>query len=193
MAYDMPAPCNAASWWDEKSLDVGTGKEANSYLFTRRVHLQLEIESSALCDRCGYGDKHEPPPKKYGRKCDNCGAALTSADALDTIADVRCWLENEDLGLGPNRTISEEDLALLVVERLKGKTLAEAAATSFKDTPGQPTLIEEAVRAALRDWAEKFHERALRLPQFPPEPSPYRPSLLRRILYLVPFLRGLGV
>ncbi|MEY4745248.1 MAG: hypothetical protein RL272_1193 [Candidatus Parcubacteria bacterium] len=206
MANDMPSPCNASCWWDEADATVGTGSVQHDYLFSRRVHLQLAIASRALCPKCGKDTESEPPPRSYGRKCGfsallctedgsvragpstGCGAALSSIDARDVISGVRCWLENEDM---PDAA-SEKALALLVVDRLSGMGLAEAAAATFDDLGGRPTLIDEAVRAALKDWAAKFHERALRLPRMP-EPEPYRYPLWQRILRRIPFFRGVGL
>ncbi|HSD12596.1 MAG TPA: hypothetical protein VLC10_03490 [Patescibacteria group bacterium] len=191
MARPMAAPHNAKRWWDPADLTVGTGEASNSYLFQRRVRIQLEIASRAKCPSCG-ADGLEPPLRTYGRRCDRCDSRLGERDAVDTIADVRCWLENEDLSLARGGLDLEQALSIEVVGRLKGGTLSDAAAATFDDSEGQPTLIEDAVRAALRDWAAKFGGRDARLPPLP-EPETYRPPLAVRILRRIPFFRGIGL
>lgn len=190
MARPMAAPHNAKRWWDPTDLTVGTGEASNSYLFQRRVRIQIEIVSRARCPGCG-ADGREPPLRTYGRRCDRCGSRLCERDAVDAIADVRCWLENEDLSLVPGGDF-EKLLSLDVVERLKGKSLADAAAADFGDSEGQPTLVEDAVREALRDWARKFGGREARLPRLP-GPERDRPPFAIRLLRRIPLLRGLGI
>ena len=194
MATPMPAPHNAKRWWDPADTTVGTGEAINSYLFNRRVRIQLEIESRSKCPECGAGG-HEPPLRTYGRRCDLCGSGLGERDATDTIVDVRCWLENEDLSILPGGADREQELSREVAAKLKGATLAAAAAATFGDADSKPTLVENAVRAALRDWARKFGGRESRLPPMPDD-APYRAPLavraIRRIPLIGPFLRGIG-
>lgn len=191
MARPMAAPHNAKRWWDPADITVGTGETSNSYLFHCRVRIQLEIASRALCPGCG-ADDHEPPLRSYGRRCERCDSRLGERDAVDAIADVRCWIEyDENLALSPGDD-PERALSLEVVENLKGKTIADAAAATFEDAFVQRTFIEDAIRAALKDWAGKFGGREARLPPMP-EPERYRPPLAVRLLRRIPFFRGLGI
>lgn len=193
MARPMPAPHNAKRWWDEMDLAVGTGEACNDYLFYRRVRIQIDVESKAKCPSCGAGGT-EPPLREYGRRCDLCDARLCERDATDTIVDVRCWLENEDLSIAGG-AVREQELSREVAAALKGASLAAAASATFGDGESRPTLVENAVRAALRDWARKFGGRKARLPAMPDD-APYRAPLavraIRRIPLVGPFLRGIG-
>lgn len=113
----------------------------------------------------------------------------------DTIEDVRCFIQNDDLESDPNGPMRPKGLSMLVRERLIGKTLAEAVATDFEDVGGQPTLVDEAVQRALRDWSRKAAGREKYLPFLPLLEEAQRPatSLIQRILRSIPLLRRFAV
>ena len=190
MAHPMPQPHVGKSWWDTLDGTVGTGNARYDYLFFRDVRLQLEIASRAVCPSCQDDSLGEPPPREYGMRCKACETRLDSIHARDVIKDVRCWIDNDDF----RENGGVEALSARVADSLKGKTLAEAVAVTFDDADGQPTLIEDAVRDAVRDWATKSLERERRLPQFPEEPPPYREPRGRTLVrtFLFPVVGFLG-
>jgi hypothetical protein len=185
--------------WFERSGMVGTAEASNSYLFQRRVVLQLKIRQVAE-SRCTICKALFPPPA--GRPpCVHDGARLEHS-IIDAILDVRCYAENDEMNEAGCRALSA-----LAANALIGKTIAEAARMKeeelidgtllrtfcFIGGQGRPWLIEDAVRAAIYDWSQKATGRADRLPPEAVPKPPYRPPLWRRALRFIPFFRGLGV
>jgi hypothetical protein len=153
--------------WLERSGAVGTADERNSYLFQRRVALQLRIEQlqDAKCPYCTIA----PITTSDGRHCYRCGSKVTFVPK-DVIADARCYLENDETDAAGSKL-----LAISAANLLIGKTLADAArlgddafavadAKWFDGCNGRPFLIADAVRAAVLDWADKATGRRERVP-----------------------------
>lgn len=160
-------------WFDCHASSVGTADERNSYLFVRRVALQL-----TLVQEWPNGNGYDGP-------------------VVDRIVDVRCFTENDETDHAGCRTLSA-----LAANALVGKTIAQAAAMRdndfvdgslvpwFPGCNGQPYLFAEAVRAALLDWSLKASGRRDRLPYDLSTPPPPDANILTPLGRL---LRALGL
>ncbi len=179
MKLALAAPTDVRShvgdgWFDRHDASVGTADERNSYLFRRRVALQLKI-----AQEWPNGDGYSGP-------------------TIDRIIDVRCYTANDETG-----ELGCRSLSALAANALVGKTAVQAAAmrdeafVAAEKVPwqpgcnGLPFLFADAVRAALLDWATKANGRRDRLPYeqapaaMPPDPSVLTP--------FGRFLRALGL
>ncbi len=176
---DSP-PHNADDWWPQDDPAVGTADIGSNYLWDVRVRLQLKIEESwylactGCCTGCGY-----PRDPAEGQPCACCGRPIHRI-VRHTIVDARCHVEDDDAN-GP-----EPDISAAIVAFLKGRETWRALDLKNNEPPPDPGVprpmdvmwhvgfAEDAVKEALRDWAEK-DPRKRPLPEgAEPDPPPGR-------------------
>lgn len=110
--------------------------------------------------------------------------------ADDVITAACCLVEDSEAADAETETAT----ALAVLSFLKDKTLAEAITFDDRGAMWCPSMVADAVRTAIHDWAAKRGpERFARLPPLPPDSPPYRYPLWQRVLRRIPFFRGLGL
>lgn len=204
-------PHTADDWWPVEHPDVGSADIGSNYLWDVRIRLQIKVrqESWLACPReckaSGY-----PRDAVEGQRCAECGLVVARILA-QTIIDARCLVEDSD------SQDLESAISASIVNFLKDKAVEasldfsgpppayanawerQAAAREGrltgtahpKDVMWHVGFAEDAVKAALRDWARKDPtNRPLLLAAWSEEEVP-RPPLWRRVASRIPLLRNL--
>lgn len=169
-----PKP-QAGNWLDPSDPDVGTADYGSNYLWDVRVRLQLLVRDGVIAEaRCHFED--------------------WDSKGLEEV--IAASIANHLVG---KATMIAQDYSRPAPPPLRANWSREEAVRNgeFDGTshPGDlmwsVSFAEDATRAALADWAAKSPDRAAMLPA--PKPLPQSPSLARRLLRRIPFLRGFGI